>query len=279
GFTSGPQLQTLAQPPGRSAEAALQHRLAALRYAVGAAVYVSSYTDGEIHISRFADGPQAPRVYEWVDFRAAAHASAVGKSLLAQLPFEQRMDHLSRHRAARLTSRTITDPRRLFADIDERGPRAPQFDRQEYSTGEVCVAIPLNLGNQADALALSMPASQQHRLEEAAQILSDQSTVVLLSLLLAGDPPVEPTSAPGQQIIVVPPNDVLRQRTEPITLLTRPAPPPLQAAPAPMVEDGHPGTDGAVTPGTQVVAWDDVVAGREEHVVTMEPLGAYAATP
>ncbi|MEU7283485.1 IclR family transcriptional regulator C-terminal domain-containing protein [Streptomyces sp. NPDC045431] len=202
----------------------------------------------------------------------------MGKSLLAQLPFEQRMDHLSRHRAARLTSRTITDPRRLFADIDERGPRAPQFDRQEYSTGEVCVAIPLNLGNQADALALSMPASQQHRLEEAAQILSDQSTVVLLSLLLAGDPPVEPTSAPGQQIIVVPPNDVLRQPSESITLLTRPAPPPLQAAPQ-RLDDALPGTDGAVTPGTQVVAWDDVVAGREEHVVTMEPLGAYAAAP
>lgn len=136
GYTPGPALLELSVREGGRSEHAMQQTLAALRDAVGAAVYVSSYTDGEVSISRFSDGPDAPRVYEWVDFRASAHASAVGKSLLAQLSHEERMDHLSRHRAARLTSRTITDPRTLFRDLDGRGPRAPQFDRQEYSTRE-----------------------------------------------------------------------------------------------------------------------------------------------
>ncbi|WP_079154529.1 IclR family transcriptional regulator domain-containing protein [Streptomyces subrutilus] len=120
--------------------------LATLRDAVGAAVYVSSYTDGEVHISRLSDGPQAPRVYEWV-FRFAGHASAVGKSLLQQLPFEARMDHLARRHPVRLTPRTITDPARLFRTIDENGTRSAQFDWHEYSPREVCVAVPLSFGS------------------------------------------------------------------------------------------------------------------------------------
>ncbi|MEU9146535.1 IclR family transcriptional regulator C-terminal domain-containing protein [Streptomyces sp. NPDC048349] len=224
GYTPGPALLELSVREGGRSEHAMQQTLAALRDAVGAAVYVSSYTDGEISISRFSDGPDAPRVYEWVDFRASAHASAVGKSLLAQLSYEERMDHLSRHHAARLTSRTITDPRTLFRDLDGRGPRAPQFDRQEYSTREVCVAVPLpvNLGNgQAECLALSLPVDQQHRLQEAAEILTTKSTTVLLSLLLAGDPPVEPSAQPQTGIVVVPPSTLLEAETPTITRRTR----------------------------------------------------------
>ncbi|MFI1285226.1 IclR family transcriptional regulator C-terminal domain-containing protein [Streptomyces sp. NPDC020858] len=221
-FTQG--LTPTGQGAGRSADNALQQTLGELRDAVGAAVYVSSYTDGEVSISRFSDGRDAPAVYEWVDFKSAAHASAVGKSLLAQLTYEQPMEHLSRHRAEPLTPRTITNHRELFEDIDGRGPRAAQFDRQEYSHCEVCVAIPLNLGSQADALALSLPASQQHRLREAAQILTDQSTTVLLTLLLAGNPPVEPTTTPQHAIAVVPPSTVPLPRPTPISLVRVPCP-------------------------------------------------------
>lgn len=269
GFLPGPQLQMLAQPAGRLAEEVLQLKLAALRDAVGAAVYVSSYADGELHISRFSDGPDAPAVYEWVDFKFAAHASAVGKSLLEQLTFEQRMDHLSRHRADRLTSRTITDQRRLFENIDGRGPGAAQFDLQEYSTREVCVAIPVNLGNQADALALSLPANQLHRLGKAARILSDQSTTVLLSLLLAGNPPMEPTPTVQRQIAVVPPHDVLRvepvhlQDGAPHSQQTRETSPPAQQA-----------QTAGLAPDEPTVDWSDVVAGREDDVVTLEPIDA-----
>ncbi|MFD3469341.1 IclR family transcriptional regulator C-terminal domain-containing protein [Streptomyces sp. NPDC058682] len=106
--------------------------------------------------------PEAPRVYEWIDFRFAGHASAVGTSLLQQLPFEARMDHLARRHPVRLTPRTIADQAGLFRSIAHGGPRSVQFDGQEHSPREVCVAVPLSFG-QAEALALSLPASQRHR--------------------------------------------------------------------------------------------------------------------
>ncbi|MFE9637055.1 IclR family transcriptional regulator C-terminal domain-containing protein [Streptomyces sp. NPDC006463] len=273
GYAPGPDLLALAQPSGGAAESALQRTLATLRDAVGAAVYVSSYTDGEVHISRLSDGPQAPRVYEWVDFRFAGHASAVGKSLLHQLPFEARMDHLARRHPVRLTPRTITDPARLFRIIDHNGPRSVQFDWQEYSPREVCVAVPLSFG-QAEALALSLPASQRHRLKEAAQTLTDQSATVLLSLLLSGNPPVEPASPRQGEIAVVPPTDGL--------LLARPAAITVRTGPAPSRPEHDVGNPTRpprpAASGKPALDWSDVVDDLNDHGVPLTPIAdTYAA--
>ncbi|MFD9338312.1 hypothetical protein ACFWBF_28505 [Streptomyces sp. NPDC060028] len=99
--------------------------------------------------------------------------------MLSQLTFAQRMDHLSRHRPARLTSRTITDPKRLLKALDGSGPLSAQFDLLEYSTRELCVAVPFGLQGKASCcLALSLPRAQEHRLVQAAEILSTRSTAV-----------------------------------------------------------------------------------------------------
>lgn len=201
GYTPGPVLQLLDQEAVRGPD---QHRLshvgepgpgqtirrllAALRDATGAAVYIGTYSDGEISIDQCADSPTAPKVTEWVDFRAAAHATAVGKSLLQQLDFDQRMDHLARHRPERLTSRTITSPNVLFRALDGHGPHAAQFDLLEYSTNEICVAVPIGIGGEAGCVALSLPVAQRHRLLEAARILSSRSAGLLVSLLLTASP-------------------------------------------------------------------------------------------
>lgn len=95
-YASGSSLK-LAEA-GRPGSSLLRETLAFLRDEVGAAVYVARYTDGEVSITQYADGPSTPAVHEWVDFREAAHASAVGKALLAQLNEDKRRAHLERHR-------------------------------------------------------------------------------------------------------------------------------------------------------------------------------------
>ncbi|WP_329391379.1 hypothetical protein OG625_40325 (plasmid) [Streptomyces sp. NBC_01351] len=193
-YVAGPLLKMMSTGSGALQPQVILHRaLSRLRDTVDAAVYLATYSDGEVTVSHCADGPTTPRVEEWVDFRDAAHASAVGKSLLHQLDFDSRMDHLARRKAVKLTPRTITDPSTLFQSIDHDGPHAVQFDLLEYSGQYVCVAVPLGLGGQAGCVALSLPVSQRHRLLEIAQVLSDQATGLLLSLLLASTPPlVEP---------------------------------------------------------------------------------------
>jgi len=156
--------------------------LVELRDEVGAAVYFSRYDDGEVRIIDFADGPHAPKVNEWVDFRSAAHASAVGKCLLSQLDHNGRLEHLSRHRPARLTSRTEVDDKVLLTKLDRQPAALPTLDWQEYAIGTVCAAIPVTVGKTVACLALSMPTTQAHRLRTAADTLHERAAPVLLSM-------------------------------------------------------------------------------------------------
>lgn len=162
----------------------LQDTLDQLRDSVGAAVYISRYVDGEVRITQFADSPRTPKVHEWVDFRSAAHASAVGKCLLTQLDLDGRRDHLSRHKIARLTSKTIVNERILFSKLDAQPATVPMLDLQEYAVGTVCAAVPITAGNAVGCLALSMPVEHAHRLRAAAEALNRRAARLLLSLAL-----------------------------------------------------------------------------------------------
>ncbi|MGW0532192.1 IclR family transcriptional regulator [Streptomyces sp. NPDC003032] len=162
----------------------LQRTLDGLRDSIGAAVYFSRYVDGEVRVTDFAAGPRTPAVNEWVDFRSSAHASAIGKSLLTQLDVNGRRDHLSRHRMARLTSRTITNERVLLNRLAAQPATVPVLDLQEYAVGTVCAAVPVTAGSSVGCLALSLPVEHAHRLREAADTLNRGAAPVLLSLAI-----------------------------------------------------------------------------------------------
>jgi DNA-binding IclR family transcriptional regulator len=173
---------------GGDRERALRERidrtLSELRDTLGAAVYLSRYADGEVEIMRCADSPETPAANEWVDFRSAGHATAIGKCLLGQLDHDGRRDHLTRHRTARLTSRTITDEQFLLNTLDRQPPTVPVLDLQEYAVGTVCAAVPVTAGTSVGCLALSLPVEHAHRLRTAAETLNERAAPVMLSLAI-----------------------------------------------------------------------------------------------
>ncbi|WP_217144025.1 IclR family transcriptional regulator [Streptomyces sp. AC627_RSS907] len=185
-YVTGEALARLGSAHGgeRAPREMLQRTLDRLRDAVGAAVYVGRYVEGEVSVVQYADGPATPRVHEWVDFRDAAHATALGKSLLTQLDRAGRRDHLARHRMARLTSRTITSDELLLSRLESHPPAAPVLDLQEYAVGTVCAAVPVTAGSAVGCLALSLPVQQAHRLRRAADELNRNAAPVLLSLAI-----------------------------------------------------------------------------------------------
>ncbi|MGW6792748.1 IclR family transcriptional regulator [Streptomyces chartreusis] len=185
-YVTGDALARLGSAQGRehALRDNLQHTLDRLRDSVGAAVYISRYIDGEVKIDQFAAGPATPVVNEWVDFRFSAHATAIGKSLLGQLDHNGRRDHLSRHKMARLTSRTITNDRVLLSRLESQPPTVPHLDLQEYAVGTVCAAVPITAGSSVGCLALSLPVEHAHRLRQAADALNRSAAPVLLSLAI-----------------------------------------------------------------------------------------------
>ncbi|MCS0606231.1 IclR family transcriptional regulator [Streptomyces sp. LP11] len=185
-YVTGDTLRRLtsAHDRERALREKLQHTLDRLRDSVGAAVYISRYLDGEVRVTQYAAGPGTPAVNEWVDFRCSAHATAVGKSLLTQLDHNGRRDHLSRHKMARLTSRTITSDKLLLSRLESQPPTVPVLDLQEYAVGTVCAAVPITAGASVGCLALSLPVAHAHRLKRAADALNRGAAPVLLSLAL-----------------------------------------------------------------------------------------------
>lgn len=199
----------LADAAGGEGRGQLRETLAWVRDAVGAAVYVARYADGEVSITQYADGPGTPAVDEWVDFRAAAHASAVGKALLTQLDYDDRKDHLARHEMSRFTSHTVTTQEALFHQLDTRRPNAPLLDFQEYAVGTVCAAVPITAGPNAECVALSIPVPDPARLRQAARILQSEAAAVLLALIVAG------SARPAPARPAFDPRAARRPRTEP----------------------------------------------------------------
>jgi DNA-binding IclR family transcriptional regulator len=159
----------------------LRSTLEELRDTVGAAVCVSRYEDGEMSITELVDSPRTPAPHQWIDVRAALHATAMGKCLLSQLDHDARRDHLSRHRAARFTSRTITDERVLLNALDRQPASVPVLDLQEYAVGTVCAAVPITAGSFVGSLALTLPVQHVGRLRRAAELLSRHAAPVMLA--------------------------------------------------------------------------------------------------
>ncbi|MFD7510595.1 IclR family transcriptional regulator [Streptomyces sp. NPDC059853] len=162
----------------------LREALDDLRVSLGAAVYIGLYRDGELEVPHVSESPETPPVHQWVDFRSAAHATAIGKCLLSQLDHDGRQDHFARHRAARLTSRTITDAQVLLSSLERQPATMPVLDLQEYAVGTLCAAVPLTAGATVGTLALSLPVGEAHRLRQAAETLNRKAGPALLSLAL-----------------------------------------------------------------------------------------------
>lgn len=121
-----------------------------LRDALCGAVYLARYVDGEIVVAEIVDSARAPRIDLWVGMHDAAHATALGKCILGQLPVTEREDYLARHPLNDLTPRTVVD-RRLLR-LPPTGGIA--VDDGEYAIGVSCLAATVTAGREAGAVGV-----------------------------------------------------------------------------------------------------------------------------
>lgn len=124
-----------------------------LRDQLGGAVYLARFLDGEIVVTEIVDSARAPRIDLWVGLHDAGHATALGKSILAQLPGGTRDDYLSRHPLHDLTPRTVVDRRHLR--LPALGEVA--VDEGEYAVGVSCVAAAVTSGDDVGSVGVVTP--------------------------------------------------------------------------------------------------------------------------
>lgn len=157
--------------------------MVALTDHVGAAAYLCLYEEGEIVIKEITDTPRHPRIDLWVGFHDGAHATALGKSVLAALDPEQLNEYLSQHTLPDLTPHTLTTRESLQRTLEDVRRNGFALDQQEYAIGTICVGVPVVAEELIAAVAVSLP--QRRRAEMKSLVRPLKYTAQRISRALA----------------------------------------------------------------------------------------------
>lgn len=144
--------------PDLAAAAALELR--ALRDLTGETSYLAALDGREVVALERCDGAHSERSSSALGQRKPVHCTSQGKAILSVLPDAER-DALVRGLALKaLTPRTITDRRRLQAELRVTAARGYAIDDEEIVPGVRCVGAPIvdGHGQVRGALSVAGPA-------------------------------------------------------------------------------------------------------------------------
>lgn len=148
---AGMRLPELARPHLLRLAAEVQETANVAILEGGEVVYLLSETASRVLTSRVSVG-----------WRLPAHCTALGKCLLAQLPEDVARTTLGREPYARRTERTLTTWRDLAAVLMGVREDGVAISEEEYETGLVSIAVPLNWidGPGTAAVNVSLPVGR-----------------------------------------------------------------------------------------------------------------------
>lgn len=144
------------------------------------------------------------RVLSVVGGRIPAHATAVGKAVLAHMPRDEAVRLLRSRPLERLTPNTITDVDLLIAQLDDTVKRGYSTDEEESSPEVCCVAAPVRdrSSRVVAGLSISAPRSRMPdaRRGELAALVMESAAELSARLGHAGDVPQLTSALPSMSL-------------------------------------------------------------------------------
>jgi DNA-binding IclR family transcriptional regulator len=126
----------------------------------GEAVHLGRLDGDQVVYLAKRDSVHRLRLYSAIGRRLPAHATALGKALLAEHP-DSAADRMVSWPLARLTPHTVTDPLAFRATLAEVRARGYAVDREENAEGINCLAMAVPLAVPAvDAVSISVPVAR-----------------------------------------------------------------------------------------------------------------------
>ncbi|MEU8005056.1 helix-turn-helix domain-containing protein [Catellatospora sp. NPDC049111] len=129
---------------------------------IGYSHYLGSFVDGRIAITAVAEGFRSPHVEDLVPgFDEGAHATALGKNLLATLDQAQRERYLKEHGMRAFTQATLRSHTALDADIAAGMRRGMQVEIGQFRPGVACASVSVQTAgdlSQRFVVACALPA-------------------------------------------------------------------------------------------------------------------------
>ncbi|HZA27078.1 MAG TPA: IclR family transcriptional regulator [Actinomycetota bacterium] len=142
--------------------------------------------DGEVLYLAIAPGERELGIQSTAGGRHPAHCTALGKALLAHLPWEAVESILEAHPPVRLTASTFVDRAELRGELARVARQGYAIDAEERVPGVVCVAAPIRdqTGTVVAAISISGPGLRLTNrripaLAEQVRKLADEASGIL----------------------------------------------------------------------------------------------------
>lgn len=116
--------------------------------------YLGQFVSGRILITDVVEGPESPYLEDLeVGLDVAAHATVLGKVLLAELPKARRAEYLSDQGLRRFTARTVVDLDALDHELTTLGD-GPVHESGQFREGVSCVGHVVRRASAEDSWAV-----------------------------------------------------------------------------------------------------------------------------
>lgn len=126
--------------------------------------FLGRFVGGQVAITAATEGPRSPYLEDLVPgFDEGAHATALGKALLATLTTEQRLRYLRENGMRPFTTGTLTTAEAFEADLAAGERRGMQLELGQYRPGVACAAVMVSADKDVErrmALACALPAGE-----------------------------------------------------------------------------------------------------------------------
>lgn len=194
-YAAGPRLHASLPKGERLAWQSLPH-LQDLAETTGESVHVGILHGAEAVCVQAVEGTRLVRMRAFAGKRTPAHASALGKILLAHIPPSELNTLLAAHKLARFTRRTLTNAAALQTALKRIRTQGWALDDEEMEPGLRCLGVPLvdNTNRVIAAIALSAPAQRMNRERIASLVPRLQDTAARVARALA-----PPSAAPPER--------------------------------------------------------------------------------
>ncbi|MEN3610943.1 IclR family transcriptional regulator [Plantactinospora sp. ZYX-F-223] len=126
--------------------------------------YLGRFVGGQVAVTAVAEGPRSPYLEDLVPgFDEGAHATALGKALLATLTPEQRFRYLREYGMRPFTSATLVAADAFEADLAAGDRRGMHLELGQFRHGVACAAVLVTPDKDMErrvVLACALPAAE-----------------------------------------------------------------------------------------------------------------------
>jgi IclR family acetate operon transcriptional repressor len=169
-----------------SIEHEAQRLVEALAERMGETANLGILVDGEVLYLAIARAQRELGILATAGGRHPAYCTALGKMMLAQLPWDQVEAILAEHPPVRLTASTLVDREDIRRDLERVARRGYAVDAEERTPGVVCLAAPIRdfTGGVVAAISISgprlrMPGRRLPALAREVIAVADEASQVL----------------------------------------------------------------------------------------------------